>query len=136
MSKSSIRYVAQIEGSPVVQFVARAWCALMKEGQWDKNSVLVSPELQCVFAVDGRRIVGCLTFHVDGGEAVVNIAYVIPEYRAHGIYRQLHDRFVVEAKKQEAKSALNICYPSNVGIQAACLKLGYKPYVVHLKRAI
>lgn len=128
-----IRYVKQIEGSPVVQFVARAWCALMKAGQWDANSVLVSPELQCVFAVDARRIVGCLTFHVDEGQAVVNIAYVVPEYRGRGVYNQMHAKFVEAAKADGAKDALNICYPDNVGIKEACKKLGYVPYVVHLK---
>lgn len=131
-----VRYVEQIEGSPVVQFVARAWCALMKAGQWDSNSVLVSPELQCVYAVDARRIIGCLTFHVDEGQAVVNIAYVTPDARGRGVYRALHDRFVQEAKRQGATSALNICYPSNGGIQKTCEKLGYTPYVIHLKLQI
>jgi GNAT superfamily N-acetyltransferase len=128
--------VKQIEGSPVVLFVARAWCALMKEGQWDSNSVLVSPELQCVFALDGRRIVGCLTFHVDEGDATINIAYVVPSYRGRGVYRLLHDEFIVQAKAQEAKTVLNICYPSNAGIQETCKKLGYVPYVVHWKLKI
>jgi len=126
-----VEHVKQIEGSPVVQFVARAWCALMKEGQWDSNSVLVSPDLQCVFAVDGRRIVGCLTFHLDEGQAVVNIAYTLPTYRGKGVYRAMHDKFVLVAKEQEAKTILNICYPSNAGIQETCKKLGYVPYVVH-----
>lgn len=131
-----IKYVGQIEGSPVVQFVARAWCALMKAGQWDSNSVLVSPELQCVYAIEDRRIVGCLTFHVDDGQAVVNIAFVATGYRARGIYKAMHARFVTEAKKQEAVFALNICYPSNTGIQKTCEQLGYVPYVIHLKLKI
>ncbi|HZP06760.1 MAG TPA: GNAT family N-acetyltransferase [Terracidiphilus sp.] len=131
-----IKYVNEIEGSPVVQFVARAWCALMKAGQWDSNSVLVSPELQCVYATEARRIIGCLTFHVDESEAVVNIAYVTPDSRGRGAYRAMHDRFLLEAKKQGATEALNICYPSNTGIQKTCEKLGYRPYVIHLKREI
>lgn len=127
----NVKHVKQIEGSPVVQFVARAWCALMKEGQWDNNSVLVSPELQCVFAVDARRIVGCLTFHLEDGQAVVNIAYTVPQYRGRGVYRRMHDEFVRVAKEQGANTVLNICYPSNTGIQETCKKLGYVPYVVH-----
>ena len=126
-----IRYTKQIEGSPVVQFVALAWVALMKDGQWDRNSVLVSPELQCVFAVDGRKIVGCLTFHIEETQAIINIAYVVPSHRGRGVYRQLHAAFIEHAKEQEATEALNICYPSNDGIQETCKKLGYKPYVVH-----
>jgi hypothetical protein len=43
----------------------------------------------------------------------------------------LHDRFASAAKSQGAKTALNICYPSNTGIQETCKKLGYAPYVVH-----
>lgn len=124
-------YVKQIEGSPVVRYVASAWVSLMKEGQWDSNSVLVGPELQCVFALDGRRIVGCLTFHVEGNEAVINIAYVSAAYRGKGIYRLLHTRFVEVSKEQGAHKAVNICYPSNEGIQNTCKKLGYSPYVVH-----
>lgn len=129
----NVRYVEQIEGSPVVQFVAQAWCALMRAGQWEGNSVLVSPELQCVFALDGRRIVGCKTFHVDeDGQAVGNIAYVLPAYRGKGVYRALHDRFIAEAKNQGAKTALVICHPDNTGIREACAKLGYKPREIHL----
>lgn len=133
-----VRYVNQIEGSPVVRFVATAWCALMKEGQWDSNSVLVSPDLQCVFVLDARRIVGCLTFHIEdeGEEAVINIAYVVPSYRGKGVYRMLHTEFVSQAKQQGAKTVLNICYPSNDGIQMTCKKLGYVPYVVHWKLKI
>lgn len=131
-----VRYVRQIEGSPVVRFVATAWCALMKEGQWDSNSVLVSPDLQCVFVLDDRRIVGCLTFHVEDEEAVINIAYVVPSYRGRGAYRMMHDEFVLQAKAQDAKTVLNICYPSNEGIQTTCKKLGYVPYVVHWKLKI
>lgn len=126
-----IHYVNKIEGSQVVRFVARAWCALMDDEQWDKNSVLISAELQCVFAIEGRKIVGCLTFHVDNGEAIVNIAYVIPAFRGMGVYKLLHDKFIDVSKEQGAARAVNICYPSNVGIQEACKKLGYIPYVIH-----
>ena len=131
-----IKYVAQIEGSPVVPYVARAWLALMKDGQWDSNSVLVSPELQCVFALDGRRVVGCLTFHIEDAEAVVNIAYTSPDYRGRGVYKAMHERFVQEAKAQSARYVLNICYPSNTGIQETCKRLGYEPYVIHWKLKI
>jgi len=66
-----VLYVPTIEGSQVVPFVARAWLALMQDGQSSKRQVLVSGDLACVFAVDGRRIVGCLTFHVDEGVGAV-----------------------------------------------------------------
>lgn len=128
-----LHYVKQIEGSPVVEFVANAWCALMRDGQWAKDSVLIGQDLQCVYATEGGEIVGCLTFQVIAREAIVNLAYVLPEMRGRGVYRALHDAFIERAKKQKARYALNICYPSNEGIQKTCEKLGYAPYLLHLK---
>jgi GNAT superfamily N-acetyltransferase len=127
MLVASIRYVEKIEGSPVVRYVATAWVALMDEGQWSKSSVLVSGDLQCVYAVLNRKIVGCLTFHVDEDTnvATVNIAYVGSKYRGQGIYRQLHEEFTKRAIEQGAKTLLNICYPTNVGIRETVQKLGY-----------
>lgn len=128
-----IHYVKRIEGTPVVSFVAEAWVALMKNGQWDKNSVLVGSELQCVFATVGKRTVGCLTFHIDGQYSTVNIAYVSPAFRGKGTYAKMHERYVELSKQQGATSILNICYPTNEGIQATCKKLGYTPYTITLK---
>jgi ribosomal protein S18 acetylase RimI-like enzyme len=133
----TIHYRQQIEGSPVVRFVAKAWVALMDDKQWDSTSVLVTGNLQCVYARDGNKVTGCLTFHVDAEQAVVNIAYVLPKYRGQGIYRQMHDAFVEQAKKQEAKELVNICYPSNTGIRETVRKLGYSVYSEHwIKRVI
>ena len=131
-----IHYIKKIEGSPVVQFVAEAWCALMKHGQWDKTSVLIGSELQCVYATVGKRTVGCLTFHIDGSYSTVNCAYVVPAFRSKGVYQKMHERFVELSRQQSATSVLNICYPSNEGIQAACKKLGYLPYTITLKLAL
>jgi GNAT superfamily N-acetyltransferase len=124
---ATVRYIEKIEGSPVVRFVAKAWVALMDEGQWSKSSVLVTGELQCVYAVVNRKMVGCLTFHVDEdtAQAVVNIAYVVPKFRGQGIYRQLHDEFSKQAIAQGAKRLVNICYATNTGIRETVQKLGY-----------
>lgn len=128
-----IKYVKQIEGSPVVQFVAQAWCALMDQKQWDNNSVLVSGELSCVYATINRKIVGCLTWHMaDEALASVNLAFVDPKYRGKGVYSALHAEFVTRAKADGAKRIVNICYPSNTGIQETCKKLGYHPHELHL----
>lgn len=122
-------HVATVDGSRVVPFLAKAWTALMDDGQWSKTEVLVSGDLQCVYAVDGRDIVGCLSYHIDEGVgAVINIAYVLPDYRGRGVYRLLHRAFARKAKAEGATCAINICYPTNTSIQAACKKLGYGLY--------
>jgi GNAT superfamily N-acetyltransferase len=127
-----INYVDKLHGSKVIRFVAMAWVSLMDEGQWDSNSILISDDLQCVYATEGKKIIGCLTFHIDEStEAVVNIAYVLPANRGQGTYRAMHSKFVEVAREQKATQAVNICYPSNEEIQKTVEKLGYKPYVVH-----
>lgn len=126
-----IHYRAQIEGSPVVRFVAKAWVSLMDEKQWDSSSVLVTGSLQCVYALDGNRVVGCLTFHVDDAQSIVNIAYVLPKYRGQGVYRQMHEAFVEQAKLQGTRELVNICYPTNQGIRETAQKLGYTLSLEH-----
>jgi len=97
-----------------VPFVAQAWLALMQDGQWSKRSVLVSGDLECVFAVDGRRVVGCLTYHVDENVgAVINITYVPPAFRVKGVYPGVHEAFAAKAKASGANGEINICYTSN-----------------------
>jgi GNAT superfamily N-acetyltransferase len=123
----TILYVPTIDGSRVVQFVAAAWVALMAEGHWSRREVLVSGELQCVFAVaKGNRIVGCITYHVDDDIAVINIAYVVPEHRGKGLYKRLHEAYAIKAKAAGAKTSVNICHADNAPIQKACNSLGYK----------
>lgn len=127
----TIHYRAQIEGSPIVRFVAKAWVALMDDKQWDSTNVLVTGNLQCIYARDGNKVIGCLTFHVDEGRAVINIAYVLSKFRGQGVYRLMHQAFEEQAKKQDAKELVNICYPSNSAIRETVKKLGYRLYSEH-----
>lgn len=132
----AIKYLAQIEGSPVVRFVAKAWVALMDDKQWESSSVLVTGNLQCVYALSGNKLVGCLTFHVAEGQACVNIAYVLPNYRGQSYYRSMHEAFVEQAKAQGATELVNICYPNNKGIRETVKKLGYTLHVEHWVRRL
>jgi RimJ/RimL family protein N-acetyltransferase len=123
-------YVPAINGSRVVPFVAEAWLSLMAEGLWSRREVLISGELECVFAdipkrEGPRKIVGCLTYHIDDGRAIVNIAYVSPEHRGKGVYNRLHEAFKIKARQSEASVAINICHANNEPIKAACQRLGY-----------
>ena len=130
-----ILYVPRTEGSRVVQFLHDAWGALMREGLWSKTNVLITGLEQCVFAMERNRIIGCLAFHVDEGVgSVITIAYVLPKHRGRGVYRALHAAFQDKSKEQGAKCLINICYPTNEGIQETCKKLGYHLYTQEWRR--
>lgn len=123
-----IRYVEKLEGSPVLQFVTKAWGALMDEGHWNKTSVLINGAESCVYVTVGRETVGCIVYRIieETGDAVIAIAYVVKKHRRKGFYVKMHDEFEKRAKSAGAKTAVNICYTSNVAIQETVKKLGYE----------
>lgn len=122
-----IKYVETIEGSPVVPFVARAWVRLMAENLWDRNSVLISGELSCVYAVEGRKIIGCLTWHGEPETGwTINLGYVVSSHRRQGIYSKLHEAMLVKAREFGVKQITSIVKPTNEPIRASKDKHGYK----------
>lgn len=119
-------YVDELEGSEVVPFVHKAWGDLMENGLWDRTSVLINGIEKCVFATIRKKPVGCIVFHVDDGQSVIAIAYVLAEHRGKGIYKAMHAEFERQSKLAGASCILNICYPTNTVIQDTCTRLGYK----------
>src|SRR6266702_4781962 len=120
-----IKYVAEIEGSPVVQYVANAWCQLMKEGHWDRTSVLISGGLSCVYAVENKKVVGCLTWHGDDSNWTINLGYISPEYRRKGLYSKLHAALLEKARAAHVPQITSIVKPTNEPIRASKTKEGY-----------
>jgi GNAT superfamily N-acetyltransferase len=120
-----LKYVPEIEGSPVVQYVGNAWCQLMQAGLWDRTSVLISGGLSCVYATENKKIVGCLTWHGDSENWTINLGYVSPEYRRKGVYTKLHDDLIVRAKAAGVKQVTSIVKPGNAPIIDSKDKAGY-----------
>jgi len=121
-----IRYVRKVEGSPVVGFLAQAWADLIKQKQWDHRSLLLTGDLQCVYAIERKKIVGAITFFVDDDErfATVNLAYVLPRHRRKGILKSLWGGMSGVVKDQKALWISNVCFPDNAGIAAFCKSVG------------
>lgn len=121
-----IHYVRKVEGSPVVGFLAQAWNDLLKKKQWDNRSLLLTGDLQCVYATERNKIVGAITFFVDEDErcATVNLAYVLPRHRRKGILSHLWSEMGQIVIKQKAMWISNVCFPDNAGIAAFCKSVG------------
>jgi len=120
-----IKYVAEIEGSPVVQYVGNAWCQLMNSGAWDRTTVLVSGGLRCLYATENKKIVGCLTWHGDSDGWVINIGYISPDCRRKGVYTALHSALIERARVASVKKITSIVKPGNDPIRTSKDKAGY-----------
>lgn len=127
-----IHYVPEIEGSPVVEFLARAWVDLLDNNLWDKSLILLTRELQCVYAATtcGRHITGAISFFYDEDEkfVTINLAYVDPAFRRMGIMSDMWAEVVRHSKEQGALHIANVCYPQNKAIQDFCRSVGGYEY--------
>jgi len=133
-----VRYVAQIGGSEVLAYVHMAWGALMRDGLWSKTEMLINGAEECCYATVGRdTVIACIVYRTDESkQAVIAIAYVSPKHRAKGVYRKLHAEFEARAKSKGAVVVINICYPTNLGIQETCKKLGYQLHSVEYRKKL
>lgn len=132
-----IHYVPEIEGTPVVGFLAQAWVDLLYNNLWDKSSVLLTGDLQCVYFtgwrvsdLDTEKIVGAISFYFDEDDDYIsiNLAYVDPGFRRMGVMRDMFSEVVKKAKEQGAKYIANVCYPQNKAIQDFCRSVGGYEY--------
>ena len=126
----TVRYVNPIEGSPIVGFLARAWVALLNDNLWDRRNILLSGDLSCVYAVEGKKIIGVITFFLDEDEhnANINLAFVHPRHRRQGVMRAMWAEMLKQVKAQKASWVSNVCYPHNDGIQEFCKSVGGYEY--------
>ncbi len=125
-----ISYVKKIEGSAVVGFLARAWVALLDNNKWEERSVLLSGDLQCVYAAEGDEILGAVTFFIDEDEGygTINLAYVSPEHRHKHIMSRMWDLAAHQLKLQNAGWISVVCYPTNEEIAGFCKSIGGRIY--------
>jgi len=126
-----IHYVPEIEGTPVVGFLARAWVDLLENNLWDKTLILLTRDLQCVYVtVSDDRIVGAISFYYDEDDKFVsiNLAYVHPDFRRLGIMSEMFAEVGQHAKEQGAQYIANVCYPGNTAIQEFCKSAGGYEY--------
>jgi ribosomal protein S18 acetylase RimI-like enzyme len=137
-----IHYVPEIEGTPVVGFLARAWVDLLDNNLWDSTLILLTRELQCVYATQEHpkdplsgftaqpSIVGAISFYYDEDDKFVsiNLAYVDPDLRRMGIMAAMFAEVQRHAKEQGAQYIANVCYPQNKAIQDFCRSVGGYEY--------
>ena len=139
-----IHYVPEIEGTPVVGFLARAWVDLLENNLWDKTLILLTRDLQCVYLTESidhtdhptkwldtrEHIRGAISFYYDEDDKFVsiNLAYVDPDFRRLGIMSDMWAEVVKRAKEQGAQYIANVCYPGNTAIQEFCKSAGGYEY--------
>lgn len=133
-----VRFASAISGSEVLPYVLMAWGALMRDGLWSKTEMLINGAEECAFATVGRNaVIACIVYRTDeAGQAVIAIAYVSPKHRGKGVYKKLHADFEARVKSKGAKVVVNICYPTNQGIQETCKKLGYRLHSVEYRKPL
>jgi ribosomal protein S18 acetylase RimI-like enzyme len=133
-----IHYVPEIEGTPVVGFLARAWVDLLDNNLWDKSLILLTRDLQCVYFTtqgaadpEGKHIIiGAISFYYDEDDKFIsiNLAYVDPAFRRIGIMSDMWQEVVKHAKEQGAQYIANVCYPHNDAVQSFCRSVGGYEY--------
>lgn len=123
----TLKNVTRLEGSPYVPFVTKCWLALVKEGLWNSTEVLVDGSLKVIIALDGRKRVGCLTWHEDVTDAAtINLAYVVHSHRRKGVYREMQEELVRLAKQKGLKKIITITKPTNTAVRTAKEASGFK----------
>jgi predicted GNAT family acetyltransferase len=133
-----VRHVPQIGGSDVLPYVHMAWGALMRDGLWSKTEMLINGAEECAYATVGRdTVIACIVYRTDESkQAVIAIAYVSPKHRGKGVYKKLHAEFEARVKSKGATVVVNICYPTNLGIQETCKKPGYSLHSVEYRKPL
>lgn len=123
----TLKTAAKLDGSPYVRFVTKCWLALVKEGFWSSTEFLIDGYLKVIVALDGRKLVGCLTWHEDvTAAATINLAYVVPSHRRKGIYREMQEELIRLSKQKGLKKIISITKPTNIAVRSAKEAAGFK----------
>lgn len=130
-----VHYVKRVEGCEVVIFLHRGWVDLASKGLTDQRSVLISGDMQCVYAKERGRVVGAITFWKTDSDGAMNInlGYVDPRHRRKGIYRELWGELVKKSQEQGCRWISSMSSPHNKDIAAFNKSAGRYAYAIQYR---
>jgi predicted GNAT family acetyltransferase len=118
--------VPRIDGTKVLPFIIDAYVSLRKSGHIDPLSCPVTGREEAFYIEIRGKVVATLSFARDDDSFVVNMGFVLPPYRKQGMYRELWERLVVEARKRKLKAIVGYHAPGNMDILEFNKHLGRK----------
>ncbi len=124
---SEVIKIEKIYNSPVGALVVQACAELEASGHgwgmgapgWDSNALYIA---------DDGKPVAVLVWSVQDWkqEAHIGLGYVLPGYRGRGLYTQLWNALIEEAKTRKLRSIASGTHPDNKAMQAISEKQGRK----------
>lgn len=126
---AKIRFVAKIQGTPVLPYVIDAYVSLRQAGNIEACDAPASGDEEA-FYIENRvgKIVAVLSFFISpsGNYFTVNMGFVNKGYRKRGLYGDLWKRLVEEGKTRGVKTIIGYHKPGNDKILAFNASVGRK----------
>src|ERR1700761_1892708 len=86
--------VPHLAGSPFHGFAIQAHAVMLAEGLCDPHEALVREDDSAVIARVHGEVVGIATFSQWRPHTCLHLAWVLPDYRRRGIFRQMFEQLI------------------------------------------